>query len=351
MDCLGTNQVDEHSFVYRNKHIHLVDTPGFDDTTRTDREVLDDIATWLGTAYSFDIKLAGILYLHRVTDIKMGGVASSNLRMFKKLCGERFYPRVTLVGTMWDVVDRATAEARETELKRKDDFWGRMIKGGSQVRRHWNTRESAMDILDGLIGDGRTNDAPTHMRVQTEMVKDGLTVEETSAGQEVLSKILEERKDYEKKLKTAVQEMKEALEERDTQAAIEIQKEKEKWEAKLNKGYEDQAKLNVKFEDMVRQQREKFEEMERKEAKLKSELAAAKAAREELERKQADVSRTNPGSYQALQLRQEVDNARAAEERVGEDLRKTEEFVATKKKSWSKPFHSIERCANIAPNL
>ena len=46
----------------------------------------------------------------------MGGVAFDNLKMFKKLCGEDFYSRVTLITAMWDIVDKDTGKKREKEL-------------------------------------------------------------------------------------------------------------------------------------------------------------------------------------------------------------------------------------------
>lgn len=44
--------------------IYLVDTPGFDDTNRSDTDVLKAIATWLTKSYAKDVRLNGILYLH-----------------------------------------------------------------------------------------------------------------------------------------------------------------------------------------------------------------------------------------------------------------------------------------------
>lgn len=49
------------------------------------------LADWLNRVYQNNVRLAGILYLHRIGDNRLGGTAMKNLRMFKKLCGdERF---------------------------------------------------------------------------------------------------------------------------------------------------------------------------------------------------------------------------------------------------------------------
>ena len=69
--------------------VWLIDTPGFDDTYRSDAEVLKDVAFWLAAAYTKHTQLAGILYLHRITEPKFQGSAKRNLRMFQQLCGTK----------------------------------------------------------------------------------------------------------------------------------------------------------------------------------------------------------------------------------------------------------------------
>jgi len=67
----------------------LVDTPGFDDTNKSDLEILQMISNWLQNVYEKRIKLAGIIYLHRITDNRMAGTPHRNLRMFGQLCGDQ----------------------------------------------------------------------------------------------------------------------------------------------------------------------------------------------------------------------------------------------------------------------
>ncbi len=68
-------------------NITLVDTPGFDDSERSDTEILTLIADWLQDSFEDRIFLSGIIYLHRISDIRMSGSSIKNLRMFRKLCG------------------------------------------------------------------------------------------------------------------------------------------------------------------------------------------------------------------------------------------------------------------------
>jgi hypothetical protein len=110
---------------YANRLV-LVDTPGFDDTHKSDMEILQMISDWLKktyfiffkpfsytpffssqevcillfTRYKKSIKLAGIVYLHKITDIRMAGAPHRSLRMFAQLCGDQGVKKVILVTTM-----------------------------------------------------------------------------------------------------------------------------------------------------------------------------------------------------------------------------------------------------------
>jgi predicted GTPase len=102
----------------------LIDTPGFDDTSRQDTEILREIAAWVTMAYKQRVQLRGILYLHRITDCRMQGAAMRNLFMFKKLCGRNALKNVILATTMWDYDQPPKGEEREEELKSTHEFWG-----------------------------------------------------------------------------------------------------------------------------------------------------------------------------------------------------------------------------------
>jgi GTP-binding protein EngB required for normal cell division len=134
---LGTSTVTVYPCtVDAETTVYLVDTPGFDDTNRSDTEVLRELATWLADSYTAKINLSGIIYLHRISDIRMQGSAKKNLYMFKKLCGNNALKNVILGTTMWDKVSETEGTARELELTSTSDFWGWMVSQGSRVYRH-----------------------------------------------------------------------------------------------------------------------------------------------------------------------------------------------------------------------
>lgn len=62
--------------------------------------MLRRVADWLNRTHQAKVKLAGIVYLHRINDTRLGGSAMKNLRMFKKLCGDDALSCVVLATTM-----------------------------------------------------------------------------------------------------------------------------------------------------------------------------------------------------------------------------------------------------------
>jgi hypothetical protein len=75
-------------------------------------------------SYKGKVTLAGVIYMHRISDIRMSGTARRNFTMFRKLCGENALSNVVLVTTMWgNLVDMEEGEARERELQNKDGFF------------------------------------------------------------------------------------------------------------------------------------------------------------------------------------------------------------------------------------
>ncbi|KAI5997220.1 hypothetical protein F5J12DRAFT_706721, partial [Pisolithus orientalis] len=64
--------------------------PGFDNTYRSERDILRTIAGWLGEKYRNEVKLTGIIYTHH----RMSGSICKHLHMLSRLCGDRAVGRV-----------------------------------------------------------------------------------------------------------------------------------------------------------------------------------------------------------------------------------------------------------------
>jgi hypothetical protein len=138
--------------------------------------------------YSRDIPLHGILYLHRISDPRMGGSGMKNLRVFKKLCGPDALKKVLLVTTMWENVSEDIGAAREEELRTTKEFWGSMIQKGSRMERCWNNTDSALGLVKILIQASESADVvQTPLQIQMEMVNGETELNGTEAAKEILA--------------------------------------------------------------------------------------------------------------------------------------------------------------------
>ncbi|KAH9214365.1 P-loop containing nucleoside triphosphate hydrolase protein [Leptodontidium sp. 2 PMI_412] len=99
--CSETSEVRAYEFLHNGKQYILVDTPGFDDTTRSDSQITEKILTWLKTSMIEGTRLNGVIYLHRISDTRMAGTALRNNRMFRKLCGADAFKNIILATTFW----------------------------------------------------------------------------------------------------------------------------------------------------------------------------------------------------------------------------------------------------------
>lgn len=155
---LGAVESKCYSFKHHSgRVIHLIDTPGsFCSKLRT-REMFSDLFASLTRAYGQSCKLNGIIYLHRITDPHLGGPGLDYTNCFKRICGEGAFKNIVLATTMWTDqhgrlnVPHDVAVQRENLLTESDRSWGIMNDMGSRVVRHTPDKDSAMDILEGLM--------------------------------------------------------------------------------------------------------------------------------------------------------------------------------------------------------
>ncbi|TFK33953.1 hypothetical protein BDQ12DRAFT_690350 [Crucibulum laeve] len=176
----------------KGDRIVFIDTPGFDNTHRSDLEILQTISKWLTDTYKNGVKLAGIVYTHRISDNRMAGTPYRNLRMFGELYGDKAARNVILVTTMWDRVQRHLGEKRESELKSK--YWKVLLDRGSDCYRFDNTQASAWAVIDKIL---ESDDTET-LLLQEELVELRKRLQETQAGitlYDTLQKALLEQKE------------------------------------------------------------------------------------------------------------------------------------------------------------
>ncbi|RYP67361.1 hypothetical protein DL769_005791 [Monosporascus sp. CRB-8-3] len=196
-----------YEFQESGTRVTLIDTPGFDDTTRDYMEILATIASYLDHAQLPPI--SGVIYLHRITDKKLTGTSRLNLEILKALCGERFYTHVVLSTTMWGRIPNETVHAecgqRVTELLGSPSHWGDMASKGSKHIRFMGNRDSGMKILHHILS--LPHAPPTELELELRAKKD---LQNTKAG----GVILEERRRREQLRLDELQAMREEEEER-----------------------------------------------------------------------------------------------------------------------------------------
>ncbi|KAM0254614.1 hypothetical protein ACHAQJ_006581 [Trichoderma viride] len=271
-----TSNVSIHAATVNGQKCYLVDTPGFDDTNRPDAEILREVANWLNLSHEAKIQLAGIVYLHRISDNRLGGAAMKNLRMFKRLCGKGSLPCVVLATTMWNKSDLSSDKQRERELLEKSDFWGDMVKEGSQVFRHDNGKASATAIMKHILGKGHR----VTLDIQKEMAN-GSTLDETGAGREVRADIAALQAKYETELNSLRQELQEAREMRDSRAIADIKEFQAEVMDKMRRDEEARWSMQVDMNTLKAQREEELRLHQREldhrseTAKLQMQLMAA----------------------------------------------------------------------------
>ena len=236
---------------------YLIDTPGFDDTHKTDTQVLREITNWLSTAYTADLKLTGIIYLHRILDVKIGGTAMKNLRMFKKLCGDDSLGSVVLATTFWGMTKPEIEQSREAQLTTRSDFWGHFIQKGSKVFRQDQGRESAAKIIDYLVSRRK----PVVLEIQREMNEQNKTLDQTGAGVEVQGDLAKAKAAHEEEMASVRADMQRALAKKDIEWQEELAATKKEIEEKIRKDEESRAQLHIDRENLRQEEeRERAEE-------------------------------------------------------------------------------------------
>ncbi|KAG6918305.1 hypothetical protein DXG01_015397 [Tephrocybe rancida] len=160
---------------FPDNRIVMVDTPGFDDTTLSDQEILRRISVWLARSYDSRMKMAGVVYLHDITAKRWQGSMARNFEVFEKLCGQAAARKVVLVTSMWNQLPKSIGEEREQELKK--DFWKAMIKNGSAVHRGNLDQMAAQDTVDFLLA----KQAIYPLQIQKELGEINKTLQDTDA--------------------------------------------------------------------------------------------------------------------------------------------------------------------------
>lgn len=86
--------------MFNGRRIHLIDTPGFNDTNRSDIEILGVLASWLGASYGNGVRIHGLIILHPISDNRVSGSSMRSIAMIKAICGFESYANVVIATRM-----------------------------------------------------------------------------------------------------------------------------------------------------------------------------------------------------------------------------------------------------------
>lgn len=101
--------------------------------------------------YSRGVKLAGVIYMHCVTEDQMGDSSRHNFHTFCKFCDDTSLRDVVIVTNKWSGEKPDDGDAREQESAHKDAFFTGAIDKGARMLSHDGSQASAHAILRHLI--------------------------------------------------------------------------------------------------------------------------------------------------------------------------------------------------------
>lgn len=168
-------------------------------------------------SYEHGRTLNGVLYFHRISDYRMGGIARKHFRLFRKLCGDETLKNVLIVTNMWGDVLPEVGEKREQELASGELFFQPALEQRSRMVRHDQTADSARRILRKMLGF-----SPVPLAIQREMVQEGKALSDTAAGLDLKHALDRQAAEHRAEMDGLRKEIEELIELKDTKHQGEV---------------------------------------------------------------------------------------------------------------------------------
>ena len=162
----------------------------------------------------------------------MQGSALRNFRIFRELCGEDCFARITLCTTFWDLYKTkpSVPNARLEELK-TPEFWGEMISSGSKISKAPTERQGA-----ALFFLSMTRPESLIMQIQREVVDEGKRLDKTAAMLSFLDlELKRQREEHEKATQEARARWQKEIAAKETQRNKELEAMRKEFEAELER--------------------------------------------------------------------------------------------------------------------
>ena len=207
-----TSTCTPYLFETTSTHFTLLYTPGFDDPSRDDLEILVSICAFLSSPAAPHI--AGILLTHNITVNRLTGSARQNQAIVRALCGEHFAPRLVLLTTMWNQIPSPAvhAECQRREAQLLAAASSSSVHGGyGGALRFDGTRAVAEWVLAEMV---RTLPAADTAVPQAQIVAEmaaGTPLAQTRAGRVILDERERREKQREGEYQEELEEERERL--------------------------------------------------------------------------------------------------------------------------------------------
>ena len=190
--------------------ITLLDTPGFNDQSRNDIDILAQIAETLSSQTLPPI--SAVIFTHAITENRVTGSTRLNLDIAKALCGETFYHRAALLTTMWNKAPsdeaRELFSTREAQILSSPTLWAEMKKRGCRHARFDGSCASGMILVKEVLDLGKVDTAG--LAFQQELLR-GAKLEQTKAGAIIVAEREKRQRQMEEELEEIKKEHMESL--------------------------------------------------------------------------------------------------------------------------------------------
>jgi hypothetical protein len=143
--------------------------------------------------YEREVKLAGVIYFHRISDERWRRSDTRSFGWLHRICGDQTLRNVVFVTNMWGNVNLEVGAVRERQLA--EEFVKPAIDRGAQLLRHHDTTESAHNIIRSILKNRREV-----LQVQQELVDERREFNQTTVGEEINRQVEENRRKLEQQV-------------------------------------------------------------------------------------------------------------------------------------------------------
>ncbi|KAJ4987246.1 hypothetical protein SVAN01_07257 [Stagonosporopsis vannaccii] len=240
-----TTQVSVHTMRILGRTVHLIDTPSFNDTLRSDAETFQELAYWLGAAYDRKLQLSGVVFLHRITDIRFHSSTRRTLDIFKALCGKDAFCGTVVATTMWNrVATNEIEKAQDRQAQLKTKLQGNILASGGRLVPVSAAEVDPYNIVRHLV----QKDLRLDLAFQKELSRHGCRLHQTAAGKIVYESSLASFEAMKGATHSSTQEMAAALVSlQATHAETQLA-----WEKRIDQENQDFEHAMQKYRDRLR---------------------------------------------------------------------------------------------------